>query len=365
MRQSDPSAEAALRERTAAKAEELLSASGGSRLAENILFFARTLRAAGLPVGPGRMLDAVEAATAVGVDRRDDFYWALHAVFVNRQDQREIFDQAFHVFWRNPKFLDRLRGLMLPTTFDETAREEDRIALQRRVAEALRGNLPDDRGSEKQEEEIEVDATLTWSERETIRQQDFEQMTSEEVARADLDVSEEDWKFYFELVVQEMGWKWDEKLRLLWITDFFAWQPMQNKKHLLDTLHHLALLPETPWVWELAAAVPIELSASLQAAWTAWFFPAPAVATPEPETSTDEIEDFSQITPDAVPLVLRLWVNRRAPRFFVQAVKRLMLSEQKRQIDSAAESQAGNSERRAVEHSEHQASVNVTEVNLN
>ena len=188
---------------------------------------------------------------------------------------------------------------------------------------------------------------------------------SEEVARADLDVSEEDWKFYFELVVQEMGWKWDEKLRLLWITDFFAWQPMQNKKHLLDTLHHLALLPETPWVWELAAAVPIELSASLQAAWTAWFFPAPAVATPEPETSTDEIEDFSQITPDAVPLVLRLWVNRRAPRFFVQAVKRLMLSEQKRQIDSAAESQAGNSERRAVEHSEHQASVNVTEVNLN
>mgnify|MGYP000920804310 CR=1 FL=1 len=184
MRQSDPFAEAALRQRTAAKAEELLSASGGSRLAENILFFARTLRAAGLPVGPGKMLDAVEAAVAVGVDRRDDFYWALHAVFVNRQDQREIFDQAFHVFWRNPKFLDRMRGLLLPQSFDEGAGEEDRIALQRRVAEALRGNLPDDRGSEKEEEEIEVDATLTWSERETIRQQDFEQMTSDEVARA-------------------------------------------------------------------------------------------------------------------------------------------------------------------------------------
>ena len=35
------------------------SASG--RLAENILYFARALRAAGIPVGPGSVLDALEA----------------------------------------------------------------------------------------------------------------------------------------------------------------------------------------------------------------------------------------------------------------------------------------------------------------
>ena len=35
--------------------------SNGGRLAENILYFARALRAAGIPVGPGAVLDALEA----------------------------------------------------------------------------------------------------------------------------------------------------------------------------------------------------------------------------------------------------------------------------------------------------------------
>ncbi len=64
------------------------------RLVENIMHFARTLRAAGLPVGPGKVLRAVEAVEAVGIRRRDDFYWALHAVLVNRRDQREAIAAA-------------------------------------------------------------------------------------------------------------------------------------------------------------------------------------------------------------------------------------------------------------------------------
>ena len=89
--------------------------SGGGRLPENIMHFARVLRSAGLPVGPGQVIRAIEAADAVGIGTRDDFYWTLHAVFVNRRDQRDIFDQAFHVFWRNPKLLERLMSVILPT----------------------------------------------------------------------------------------------------------------------------------------------------------------------------------------------------------------------------------------------------------
>jgi len=59
------------------------------RLVANIMYFARTLRAAGLPIGPGKVLAAVEAVRAVGISDRQDFYWTLHAVFVNRRDQRE------------------------------------------------------------------------------------------------------------------------------------------------------------------------------------------------------------------------------------------------------------------------------------
>lgn len=62
---------------------------GGGKLIENIMHFGRTLRAAGLPVGPGKVLDAVEAVRVAGVTNRRDFYWTLHAVFVNRRDQRE------------------------------------------------------------------------------------------------------------------------------------------------------------------------------------------------------------------------------------------------------------------------------------
>ena len=70
----------------------------GGKLASNIVHFARTLRTAGLRVGPGQILRAIEAVEAAGLRNRDDFYWTLHSVLVNRRDQREIFDQAFHVY---------------------------------------------------------------------------------------------------------------------------------------------------------------------------------------------------------------------------------------------------------------------------
>jgi uncharacterized protein with von Willebrand factor type A (vWA) domain len=77
----------------------------GGRLVANIMHFARTLRAAGLAIGPGQVLEAIRAVRAVGITDRRDFYWTLHAVLINRPDQRELFDQAFHVFWRNPQML--------------------------------------------------------------------------------------------------------------------------------------------------------------------------------------------------------------------------------------------------------------------
>ena len=70
------------------------------RLAQNIVYFARALRAAGIPVGPGSVLDALEAVMAAGVGTRDDFYWTLHAVFVKRHEHSVLFDQAFRIFFR-------------------------------------------------------------------------------------------------------------------------------------------------------------------------------------------------------------------------------------------------------------------------
>ncbi|HUC65132.1 MAG TPA: VWA domain-containing protein [Stellaceae bacterium] len=149
------------------------------RLLANIMYFARTLRAAGLPIGPGKVLAAVEAVRAVGITDRSDFYWTLHAVFVNRRDQRELFDQAFHIFWRNPELLEKMMALMLPAIRSNEPGEE----ISRRLAEALHAGDGHDK-DRPSETEIEVDAAMTFSERELLQKMDFEKMSTAELAAA-------------------------------------------------------------------------------------------------------------------------------------------------------------------------------------
>ncbi|MDP6883683.1 MAG: VWA domain-containing protein [Rhodospirillales bacterium] len=161
-----------------------LGADVPGRLTENIMHFGRLLRAAGLPVGTGKVLDAVHAVTAAGIARRDDFYWTLHAVFVNRRDQRPVFDQAFHVFWRNPAILERMMSLLLPTMRGEETLAEG-PALSRRVAEALRiPDVVDAAGEAVEPDEIAFDAAMTWSGDEVLRAKDFEDMSSDETREA-------------------------------------------------------------------------------------------------------------------------------------------------------------------------------------
>ncbi|HLI11918.1 MAG TPA: VWA domain-containing protein [Alphaproteobacteria bacterium] len=157
----------------------------GGKLVANLMHFARVLRAAGLPIGPGRVVAAVEAVSAVGIENRDDFYWTLHSVFVNRRDQRAIFDQAFHVFWRNPKLLQRMMSLLLPV-MRRADEENTEDPVSRRLAEALtpeRGSRGAN-GTEGPEPEYIADAVMTYSDREILQRTDFEQMSTEEMRAA-------------------------------------------------------------------------------------------------------------------------------------------------------------------------------------
>lgn len=163
--------------------ETTASAELAGKLTENLMLFARTLRAAGVRVGPGRVLEAVEAMRVVGIERRDDLYWALHAVFVNRRDEQPLFDQAFHVFWRNPRLLERLVSLALPEaqgSGEETGSQEE---MKRRLAEALHQDRETNQ-SDQEEIEYEFDASLTWSDQDALQTLDFEQMSLDEVEAA-------------------------------------------------------------------------------------------------------------------------------------------------------------------------------------
>ncbi|MFC3615865.1 VWA domain-containing protein [Lutimaribacter marinistellae] len=158
------------------------------KLTHNILHFARALRKGGLPVGTGRVVDAIRAVEAAGFTDKRDFYWVLHACFVNRPEHRAIFAQIFRLYWRDPRYLEHMMSMMLPAV---RGVQEDRTAkpAEKRAAEALLDGADRDVPNQTTEEdedgtEIEVDATLTMSGEERLRTLDFEQMSTEEVAQA-------------------------------------------------------------------------------------------------------------------------------------------------------------------------------------
>ncbi|HEX9276801.1 MAG TPA: VWA domain-containing protein [Casimicrobiaceae bacterium] len=154
-------------------------AADGPRLAENILHFARVLRAAGLPVGPAKVIVALEAVQAVGVERREDFRAALESVLIERHEQQALFDQAFELYWRNPRLLERMMQLLLPKVYTRTPRDAE-APLSARLAEALAPPRVEEQEAEPQE--VTVDAVFTFSPREVLQSKDFETMTAAELS---------------------------------------------------------------------------------------------------------------------------------------------------------------------------------------
>jgi hypothetical protein len=149
------------------------------RLAENIVYFARALRAAGMPVGPGAVLDALEALSVARVGMRDDFYWTLHAVFVKRHEHTILFDQAFRIFFRKRGYIEKLIASMIPQTLEPAVKSPAPGA--QRIQEALFSGLNE---RAQDQSEIDVDARLTVSDREVLQKKDFAQMTAAEIAAA-------------------------------------------------------------------------------------------------------------------------------------------------------------------------------------
>ncbi|MFN3210674.1 MAG: vWA domain-containing protein [Roseovarius sp.] len=158
------------------------------RLTHNITHFARALRKAGVPVGPGRVIDAIRAVEAAGFTSRTDFFYALRACFVSRPEHRAVFAQVFRLYWRDPRYMEHMMAMMLPAI---RGVQEDRSAqaAEKRAAEALLDGIepevPEAESQEADEEtRIEVDASLTMSRDERLRTLDFEQMSTAEVAQA-------------------------------------------------------------------------------------------------------------------------------------------------------------------------------------
>lgn len=151
-------------------------------LAANVMHFARLLRGAGLPIGPGKVLLGIEALSVVDVARRDDVYWTLHAVFVERHSQSDLFDLAFDRFWV-PRATDDLIWDGLDDVADQTDTQDNESVMPRRLAEAMAeaglGEM-----HVREDQELEMDASETWSGLEQLRTKDFETMSADEMSLA-------------------------------------------------------------------------------------------------------------------------------------------------------------------------------------
>ena len=151
-------------------------------LATALVAFGRVLRRAGLPVGTGQVLDAIAAVEAVGVERREDVYWALAATLVRRREELLVFGEAFDLFFRDPEAANVARALA-----QLASKAQVPPAVRpgtRRVADALRAAARSRPPEPSGREQVQVDVTLSASSIETIATKDFEAMSAEELALA-------------------------------------------------------------------------------------------------------------------------------------------------------------------------------------
>ena len=147
-------------------------------LADNVMHFGRVLRTAGMQLPTDRIELALKALQIAGLESRRDFHDTLAACFIDRIEHRELFEQAFALFWRDPDLAGRMMAMLLPRVQAKT--EKQPPPENRRLADALFPHQPDAPNARPPPEKIEVDAALTWNERELLCKADFDTMTADE-----------------------------------------------------------------------------------------------------------------------------------------------------------------------------------------
>ncbi len=131
--------------------------------------FARILRGAGLDVPLDSVIIFVNALGQLGLEDRNDVYWAAHATLIRRHEDTPIFDRAFAVFWDQRIAIDAnisQRELVSMTLLidDENASADDTA-----------GEPVDDKNT----------IMLRFSSVETLREKDFAEYNPAELREAE------------------------------------------------------------------------------------------------------------------------------------------------------------------------------------
>ncbi len=167
--------------------DEQQSKSGN--LLHNLILFGRLLRALGMDVNPGRMIDSVQALDHVEIGSRTDFYFTLRSLLVHKKDDLPLFDHAFDLFWVTQS------GEGIPIGHFLTKEEDvpqQVVTLPTLNQQEERDESSDDGADDETQTVIEV--TRTFSRREVLRDKDFGQMTAGELQEIKRFIAEIVWQ---------------------------------------------------------------------------------------------------------------------------------------------------------------------------
>ena len=132
--------------------------------------FARILRGAGIDVPLDSVIVFVGALSKIGLENRDDVYWAAFATLIRRHEDTTIFDRAFAVFW------DQLIAV------DMASYEQQTESVTLLIDSEQEDN--DDSNADALEED-ENTIALRFSSIETLREKDFAVYTDTELREAE------------------------------------------------------------------------------------------------------------------------------------------------------------------------------------
>ena len=150
-----------------------------AQLLPNLVLFGRLLRAVGMDVNPGRMIDLVDSLEFIEIGHREDFFHAARCLLVHDREDLPLFDLAFELFWRKP-----VSAWPEGTAANVVVRgrtRRPRMVLPTLGEESRRANRPAG-PSDGEAEQTLIEANRTYSSREVLRHKDFAELTAAELA---------------------------------------------------------------------------------------------------------------------------------------------------------------------------------------
>jgi uncharacterized protein with von Willebrand factor type A (vWA) domain len=171
-----------------------------NKLLENILQFIRLLRKSGIKIGNQSSIDALDSIKILNIGNRNEFYWALHSNLINRNEDTEVFDQCFYLFWQNPKILQQMFNLLLPQIGTQKAPKADKKQLKR-ISDNIQKQNKDIEKEKK--DEILFDAQMSWSNKSALNLKDFEMMSLDEIQQAEKEI-----KKYLNITKTQISRRW-------------------------------------------------------------------------------------------------------------------------------------------------------------